>query len=83
MDSVGLIYVGDNTNLFLADNMFNCISDCDEFDDDFQFFGAGNTQLPGSTGNVVTTAPMAGVIRCFQREDYHFPMMLRNTPPSL
>lgn len=58
----GVFFDDNNTNLTLSNNTFTAIGNGSASDDVFDFDGAGNTLLPGSTGNVVTTAPNAGVI---------------------
>ena len=58
----GVRLFGNNTNVTLSDNIFTAIGNGGVSDDVFDFEAAGTTLAPGSTGNVVTTAPNAGVI---------------------
>ncbi len=59
-DSDGVRFQVNNSNVLVSGNTFTDIGSGDATDHVFDFYGVGNTLLPGSTGNVVTTAPNAG-----------------------
>ncbi len=59
-DGDGVHFKDNISNVTVSGNTFTDIGDGETTDHVFEFHGGGNTLLPGSTGNVVTTAPNAG-----------------------
>ncbi|MCP4234046.1 MAG: right-handed parallel beta-helix repeat-containing protein, partial [Aestuariibacter sp.] len=54
------VYIGHHSIATVSGNTFTDIGSGGANDDVIEFNGTGNTLLPGSTGNVATTAPHAG-----------------------